>query len=246
MNASRKSRQRRSSESGYTLIEVILAVTLLSLVLGTALLATRLYMDGRNRGRNEISRRWREYRNLAGLRSVLRGVYDYHVQWPAKGLDKKGPIRPFFIAGSNECEFVTFCPLMTAEHLALGHLFLRREDDHRSRLVYQEVGLDDDIIKEGEQLPPYTHEIELLDDIQQLDFRYFGVQGYRWNENALRREPVFGWSREYRGRDRNMIPELIEIGVVYRGGLGRETLQFRLADNNFAKKRFVTGRHNRE
>jgi len=236
------------SETGYTLIEVLLAVTLLSLVMGTALMSARIYMDARNRGQSEIRQRWQEYRNLSGLRAVLQGIYDYQVVWQVGDFDKKEVVRPLFLAEINKCEFVTLSPMMAAEHAALGRLWLRQSqtEDNRYSLVYSEAGLDNEIIKNGEAPPSFSHEIVVLEKIRNLKFRYYGIQTYQWNAEAMRRVPVMGWSREYHGETQNAIPEIIEIEVGYGGGLGGESLQFRLADNNFAKKRFINGRSNRE
>jgi len=236
------------NESGYTLIEVLLAVTLLSMVMGTALMSARIFLDGRNRGQSEIRQRWREYRGLAGMRAVLQGIYDYQVVWQAGDFDKKGVVRPLFIAGINECEFVTLSPMMAAEHAALGRLWLRQTqtEDRRYSLVYSETGLDNEIIKNGTALPAFSHEIVLMEKIENLKFRYYGIQSYKWSAEAMRREPVMGWSREYQGKIQNAIPEIIEIEIGYGGGLGGESLRFRLADNNFAKKQIINGRSRRE
>ena len=223
---------------GFTLIEVLIAISLLSVLLGVTFVATNVFMVGRQKGVNIVKERWSELRNLSLMKTVLESAYDYHVKSNVN-LSRYGPtiIRPFFHGQENQIEFIALSSIYNRNKAAIvSLLFEKNRAEKKGRIIYREASLKNRIIEFDNEKIEYGKELILVSEIELASIRYYGQQGQEWNPEALAFDAIYGWSPTYFGSKKGFIPEKIEIVITYSKAGTKEKLLFRLPDNNFAKK----------
>ncbi len=189
-----------SSQSGFTLVELLVALALLSVVLG--------FVSGGLRFAIQASEATRVLDRQAALVAARETLADcIGAALPVSRIDQDGRIGLAFGGASERLDLV--CALAAGE-ITQGRQIVRlvlrmRELASRQDVVLDEEAFSSRLDASSPGVPPATH--LLVADAHSLAIRYFGDAGdgggLRWQHS---------WS------DPSRLPELVEIGIGFHPG----------------------------
>ena len=238
MGGNQQRAKQNCKNHGFTLIEVLISISLLSVLLGVTFVATNVFMAGRQKGVNIVKERWSEFRNYSLMKSVLESTYDYYVKTHTRKHGTRVTIsQPFFHGRENQLEFITLSSIYERHKSVVATIYFAKERDEKTgRLIYHEASLQNRIIEYDNDKIEYGKELILISGIKQVTFRYYGRQDQEWDTDAMVFDAIYGWSPTFFGREKGVLPEKVELLITYENGKSKEKLLFQLPDNNMKKK----------
>jgi len=175
----------------FTLVEMLVALVLISLLIGVAVFAFRLQLITIHKAKTEGLNTVIKYTQV---RSLIESMKYYVVQeYNMLNLPTK-QLHLFFNGDQREMKFITTNPILSSSD-ALVELVCK---DHK--LIYKEEPLFDRIDFLQPDLLEDSREIVLYKDLQQCRFSYKNVQGVKTGELE------------------NIIPKAIEIRIEDKFG----------------------------
>lgn len=194
---------------GLTLIELLISITVLSMVIGTATFAFSLF-----------SRNWQgkigDFDLAAGqLQRVelLNGAIRDAVAWLVDSGAGRDKIGFYFLGREEGMTFVTESPIFDPQGLAVVRVFREREQGMRTwRLVYEEAPLRGLVLRNAAQTLPFQNRLVILRGLSALEFRYFGWLSLDARLDGLENGLVTPiWSAEYDSIERRQQPIKIAL-----------------------------------
>lgn len=191
---------------GFSLLELLVAMAVLSLVIGIATYAYAMFIrhwDG-HLGRYDVAQS--QYQRLEWLTAALEDTLPYLVQ------DDEGEPGFYFLGRDEGLTLITLSPIFGVGEPALIRVFREIEDDGSWRLVYEEAPFAGTVLTRADQRMDFRHRLIIARGLPRPVFRYFG-----WSELSSRL--AFGdvanversWFDEYDGLLRRYHPEKIEV-----------------------------------
>jgi prepilin-type N-terminal cleavage/methylation domain-containing protein len=193
---------------GFTLVEMLVALVVLSLVIGISTYAYALFArqwDGKL-GRFEQAQA--EYQRLEWLAAALQDTLPYVVR------DDDGQIGFYFLGRDEGLTLVTMSPIFQTAQPALIRVFREPDGDGAWQLVYEEAPFDGQLLVRSDQRLEFRHRIVIARGLPRPEFRYYG-----WPDLStwLMASEVSGaarsWFVEYDGMTRRYHPEIIELRI---------------------------------
>jgi prepilin-type N-terminal cleavage/methylation domain-containing protein len=199
------------TDDGFTLIEVLLATLLFSILIGMA-----------SWGYSQYLRIWESElfadvpemtscRRLALLRRSIEGVFDYYVKAPESDL-----MVPFFEANPSGFIFVTRCPVFSDAEVAVAQVRFEKEEGVY-RLRYVEEPLIGTYLAVGKERLEPTHTFVAMDGIRQYEIAYFGLSSEGLTPEQLAGEVdlrTYQWTGDFSGAERGLMPAKVDIQLV--------------------------------
>lgn len=190
----RHGRARSGTNRGFTLLETLVALTLLGLVL--MMLYGALFAGARSARAGDTQARENDDKRLA--LSFIRRVTGEAV--PMLEVDVQGE-RLLFRGDGTSLQFVSRLP---AHHAGSGLYFLKLEvTDDELRLSYTPLAGEKDLF--GEDIFVEADTVGLLEGMEAIDLDYFG-------RDTLDAEPA--WHDEWDDETLLLLPELIRFKVI--------------------------------
>ena len=182
---------RRSS--GFTLVELLIAITILSLVIGLASYAFSLF-----------SRHWetprRSFQGAVGelqrLDLVVRALGDA-IPWAVKTDGNRFGL--YFLGREEGLTLVTASPVFATGSPAVVRVFREPMGANRWRLVYEEASLASVLLREANQELPFNKRMTVLTNLPSLRFSYFGWSSLDARAVAADSGTQAEWSSEFDG-----------------------------------------------
>jgi len=165
------------TQKGFTLIELMLATSLLMLVMFSGYYAYSLYTQ---KWQKRVQVFWNDTEHAMALDAINKMMQSVNA-YVVKGTDNKSSI--YFSATSNKMSFVTYSPLFS-QNSALVELSIQ-DVNGTSQLIYKERRLQSsplialDQIKAGED---WHKKALLLSNLQNISWSFFGWTNF---EDAL-------------------------------------------------------------
>ena len=200
---------------GFTLLEVVIALTIMGLMAGIVFSSFRLAMNSYVKSQVEIEREASrrilkgQIRRQVGSLFPLRPVASFNRAGPGSGaLEGQDPTRafaPLFYGSSSSVTFITVTPLVDFDKPGLTVVRYGPSQDeygdyYLGSMEAAFVGLDSFIemveIPKGKPLP-------LIEDVSQIEFEYYGYDP---------ETQTFDWYSEWFGDERRAVPTAIRIG----------------------------------
>jgi prepilin-type N-terminal cleavage/methylation domain-containing protein len=153
---------------GITLIELLIAMSILSLIMALASYGFSLFAGYWERSRGSFEQ---SSARLQRLSLVIHSV-EASVPWLVK--DAQNDIGFYFLGREEGFTFVTTEPVFSSQGMAVVRLFRERESMGRFRLVYEEAPLMGVNLERADQVLPFAHRLVVLSSLRSLSFRYFG------------------------------------------------------------------------
>ena len=191
---------------GFSLLELLVAMAVLSLVIGIATYAYAMFIrhwDGQL-GRYDVAQA--QYQRLEWLATALEDTLPYIVQ------DDQGEPGFYFLGREEGLTLVTLSPIFGVGEPALIRVFREVDEQGSWRLVYEEAPFAGTVLARADQRMDFRHRLIIARGLPRPVFRYFG-----WAELSSRlafgEADVVnrGWFDEYDGLVRRYHPEKIEV-----------------------------------
>jgi len=202
------------SKSGFTLMELLMSLAIMSAVLVLAATAYQMYTDTWRRDLSKIEKSFHQFQLQDLTLNALQAVI------PLSVLKEENPGSGwgfYFLGRSEGMTAVTAAPIFSNGYPAVIRLFSEATADGKYQLVYEEAALKDMVLKFAGQTLPFTRRIIIRDGVDQIRFRYFGWPSLsaKLSSNA---EETFDmakdgtqWFDDYDGLSRSYQPDKIEI-----------------------------------
>ncbi len=221
------------TRQGFTLIEVLVALTLLTSVVVLAYMAQNLFFEKWQSIHEAGSRAVASYRRQTLLRYAAESIWEYYVTDPTSQLNQR--YYPYFHGKTDEVRFVTLSSVFFKGHAAAARLWLRHAADS-GELVYEEADLRTQYIRFDTDTPQYGRQWVISRDVRHVRIRYYGRDRIEWNPQSESFVIVKGWFDEYHGRDKMTTPEIIELRYEDRDG--QQVLRLHVKSHNPFKEFF--------
>lgn len=183
---------------GYTLIEVIIAVAIFSMMV---MLGTMAFTQGLRQYKNILSKGLNFWQNAkyVWLTKNIGSMIDYYVQSPYSW-------GPFFVGKSNYFEYVSASPIASSLPV-LSLVKVHEKKDKKYDIIYYEKPVYtmyyEDLINfyKDEDYKKATH-IKLFKNLDKVKLRYYGY-------NIQTRE--YNWYENYNALKQKILPTLVKI-----------------------------------
>ncbi|MEJ2602777.1 MAG: prepilin-type N-terminal cleavage/methylation domain-containing protein [Gammaproteobacteria bacterium] len=191
---------------GFTLVEMLVSLTILSAVIGMATYSYSFFMrywDGRL---GRFAEAQAAYQRLDWLAAALQDTLPYVVR------DEAGGIGFYFLGRDEGMTLVTMSPIFSVGRPALVRVFREPDGSGAWQLVYEEAPFGDRLLANADQRMDFRHRLIVKRGLPEPRFRYFG-----WRDLPSRAmaEDFAGtarnWYTEYDGLVRRQHPEKIEL-----------------------------------
>ncbi|WP_286265486.1 PulJ/GspJ family protein [Thalassotalea atypica] len=208
----------RTKNSGFTLIELMLATSLLMMVLFSGYYAYSLYTQ---KWQKRVDTFWQGTQDGIAFDSINRMLASA-MPYVIKNSQKKAEI--YFKASSEEIEWVTASAIFSQD-AALVNISVV-QDGNLSKLIYKEKPMQNFVLINENQINTeapefWVYQVTLLSDIKTINFSFYGWQSF---EEALmfvneetnidpRNQPERAWYSTHQPQIKRILPEQIQITV---------------------------------
>lgn len=191
-------------QRGFTLVELLIAITLLSLVMVTGTFAYFQFASRWDKELGDFQQQAQTAKVVTQLEQVLKGIIPYVVR------DKEGKPTFFFVGSESRLLAVTNNGLISGKP-EVFRLVLQQQESH-FQLVYQAIAMEKVILTSTEQSLDFSSTKVLLNNIQHANFSYYG-----WRDLTLMASRTPGttseWFSHYRALERELTPEYIKFKI---------------------------------
>jgi prepilin-type N-terminal cleavage/methylation domain-containing protein len=207
---------------GFTLVELLIAMSIMLAMLVLAGTAYQLYTASWQRDLSKIQQSYDEFRYTELLVDAMQAILPLAVT-------DDGSQAYYFLGREEGFTAVTYSPIFHTGYPAVIRVFREANDNGGFRLVYEEASLQHTVLKSAQQTLPFSRRQIIYDDIAEMSFRYFG-----WNDIATRMAAYSDvdvavnsspqWFSEYDALVRRLHPQKVQLL------LGDFTLEFAVPD----------------
>lgn len=197
--------------SGFTLLEVIVSLTLLGLILVIVFGAFRLGLSAWDRG-EAIKEEYQKFRIVSQLiTSQVKSIVPYQLKTPQAGGD--------YLVFEGKAQSVRFVSALPAKSHRLEGLvyttYQYKENDQKGgRLIlYEQRVLNRDLLAEE---PKEETGIPLMEGIDRILFEYFQEEDASKNQSEA-------WLEEWDAKEKKALPKCLRMTVVFKNNKGEES-----------------------
>ncbi len=221
------------NQKGFTLIEVLLASMIFSVLIGIAAWGYGQYIDVWEKQLFSDVPEMSDYRRLALMRRSIEGCFDYYVKSA-----KSDFMAPFFEGEKSRFTFVTRCPVFSDAPVALARITLKEEANLHA-LLYEEENLKGTYLTNATHNMKGEHGLVVMKDISGFEISYFGLSSEGLTAQELMAEEdlrTYQWSPDFSGDIRGLLPAKVDM-QIRKGG---ETYRFLFHMGEGAREKWVT------
>ncbi|WP_220782408.1 pilus assembly FimT family protein [Shewanella sairae] len=190
---------------GFTLIEILIAMLLLSMVMFIGSLSFSTFSQQWQKDMGTFTEEVANAKNLVLLQKAINGIANYIVK------DTDDDPAYFFKGNDKYLVFITNKPVFSVGQQALVRLSVAVNQDGSQQLVYEESPFDRNPLLRIDELPQSRFMQVLLTD-EQIRFNYYGWQDQQQRSAYYEGEPTSPkWISEYFGENSGMLPYAINI-----------------------------------
>lgn len=202
---------RKNSSSGFTLVETLIAMVLLSLLMISGALAYDYFSQNWQRNKGLASSSAERHHLTSLVQKVTRNSY-------AKAVYNSSNRLGFYFLGRYDgFTAVSHTSVQNPDAAAVYRIFRETNAAGSYRLVYEEAVLTNLYLRQDEQELPFNFRRILYDNINQIDFSYYGYQSLKERNETASGEgsEVYDllWFNDYDGMQRVLHPQAIEINL---------------------------------
>ena len=165
----------RSRVAGFTLVELLISIAIMSMVIGLASYGFSLFSQHWDGPRKSFDR---SVGQVQRLDLVSRALGDA-IPWVVR--DETNRPGFYFLGREEGVTLVTASPIYAVDAPAVVRIFREPEAGGRWRLVYEEAPLSSVRLTKASQILPFQHRLIILQGIEAISFRYLG-----WNTGQER------------------------------------------------------------
>lgn len=201
---------RPIKHDGFTLVELLIATSILMVVLGTAMYGYQLYQKQWQRNLSHIQQNYQQLRRFELVSSALHGIVPYMVR------HKDG--HSFYFLGREEgFTAVTTNPVFKPGFPAVIRVFREHNPDGSYRLVYEEASLSEAPLITPEQQLPFTHRLVVIEQEKSLTFSYYTqpdlLGSIELSDDGESAQIIYKWLTEHDALTAKTHPQRIIINI---------------------------------
>lgn len=194
------------AERGFSLLEMLVAIVVLSIVIGTATFAYSMFIRQWDGQVGRFDEAQAEYQRLEWLATALEDTLPYLVR------DDENQLGFYFLGRDEGLTLVTMSPIFAVGEPALIRVFRELDEDDKWRLIYEEAPFAGTLLARADQRLDFRHRLVIARGLPRPEFRYFGWANLG---SRLTIEESFAeqrsWFEEYDGLVRRYHPEKIRL-----------------------------------
>lgn len=209
---------------GFTLVELLIAMSIMLAMLVLAGTAYQLYTASWQRDLSKIQQSYQDFRYTELLLDAMQGILPLAVT-------DDGRQAYYFLGREEGFTAVSYSPIFNSGFPAVIRVFREANASGGYRLVYEEASLQQVVLSSAAQNLPFSQRQIIYNEISDLTFSYYG-----WKDIATRMAAVGdvdvsiknapAWSEQYDALNRRLHPEKIRIQ------LGEFALEFAIPDRS--------------
>lgn len=209
---------------GFTLVELLIAMSIMLAMLVLAATAYQLYTDSWQRDLSKIEQTYQNFRYNELLLDAMQAALPLAVT-------DQGSLAYYFLGREEGFTAVTYSPIFSIGYPAVIRVFREVNDSGNYRLVYEEASLQHTLLKSAGQPLPFNKRKVIYSDLSSLEFSYYGWQDSTarmasFDEFNVNVDTSPRWFSEYDALSRRLHPQKIKI--VMSGF----TLEFTIPDRS--------------
>jgi len=191
---------------GFSLLEMLVAITVLSIVIGISTYAYSLFIRQWDGHLGRFDEAQAQYQRLEWLSAALEDTLPYIVR------DDQGQLGFYFLGRDEGLTLVTMSPIFNVGEPALIRVFREPDEDDTWRLVYEEAPFAGTLLVRADQRMDFRHRLVIARGLPRPVFRYFGWASLGSRLTIEDASPERrSWFAEYDGLRRGFHPERIEL-----------------------------------
>jgi prepilin-type N-terminal cleavage/methylation domain-containing protein len=200
-----------SQHKGFTLIELMISITILTLLLFTGSYSYSLMSERWNKELGQFSSSAKTSKNLVLLQSLLEGVQPYVV------VNSKKTPSFFYIGDKTSLLAVSRSGLFSGEYPEIFRLSTITKENGKVDLLYQSASTEDILLTGTEQNINFSREVVLFQNLDEVNFSYYGWE-HLYQKNAEdKKGKVALWSERFSGIDNQLMPEKYGMTLIKSG-----------------------------
>lgn len=209
---------------GFTLVELLIAMSIMLAMLVLAGTAYQLYTASWQRDLSKIQQSYQDFRYTELLLDAMQGILPLAVT-------DDGRQAYYFLGREEGFTAVSYSPIFNSGYPAVIRVFREANASGGYRLVYEEASLQHVVLRSAAQNLPFSFRKIIYNEINDLTFSYFGWKDIVTRMNAYGDVDVSvdsapTWSEQYDALNRGLHPEKIRIQ------LGEFMLEFAVPDRS--------------
>ena len=200
-----------SLKNGFTLIELMISISILSLLLFTGAYSYSLMSERWNKELGQFSNSAKTAKHLELLQHLVEGVQPYVV------VDENKKPSLFFIGNKTSLLAVSRAGFFSGKFPEIFRLTAIEKENGKVDFIYQSVSTKNILLTGTNQDLIFDKKLILFSDLDQVKFSYYGWSHlYSKNsEENNRNRPQ--WFERYSGIDNQLMPENYNITLVKNG-----------------------------
>lgn len=196
---------RRAKSTGFTLIEILIAMLVLSIVMFIGSLSFSTFSQRWQQDMGSFTQEVVNAKNLVLLQKAFSGMSNYIVK------DDKGEPVYFFKGNEKYLMFVTNNPVFNTDGQALIRLSVTVRADGKQQLKYEEAPFELSPLLSLASLPKANYS-QILLTYNDIRFNFYGWEDQKQRAAFYEGEPMsLKWMREYFGEKTGMLPYAVNI-----------------------------------
>ncbi|HEY9041989.1 MAG TPA: prepilin-type N-terminal cleavage/methylation domain-containing protein [Rheinheimera sp.] len=211
-------------KNGFTLVELLIAMTIMLTMLVLSGTAYQLYTDTWRRDLSRIDEAFQQFHYSDLLLDAMQAILPLSVS-------DKGLNAYYFLGREEGFTAVTYAPIYNIGYPAVIRVFREQNEIGSYRLVYEEASLQHTVLKDADQELPFSYRQIIADNLSDLSFSYYGwenldVRVASQDEFNAQVSAAPRWYSEFDSLNRHLHPEQIKIAF------GDFVLQFTIPDRS--------------
>lgn len=196
----------RKSIVGFSLIELMIVITILSSLMFTGTYVYKMLMTRWDKELGEFNESFDIAKKIDLTSSLLKGIV------PTVVLDEKKPVF-FFIGKSDSLFGITSAGIFSNGSNEIFKISAIKNDSGLYDLIYQSVSEDRFVLTNAQQTINFDRSILLFDNLERVEFSYFGWQHlFDKNDDQIKHQQK--WTGSYSGIQSQYMPLKLELSLT--------------------------------
>lgn len=201
----------KHANAGFTLIELMIAISILTLLLFTGAYSYSLMSERWNKELGQFSNTAKTAKHLELLQRLVEGVQPYVV------VDDKKMPSLFFIGHKTSLLAVSRAGLFSGEYPEIFRLTTVEKENGKVDFIYQSASTKNSLLTGTNQEIVFNKKLVLFSDLDQVTFSYYGWSHlYVKNSDDINKKMPL-WYNQYSGIDNQLMPEKYNITLIKEG-----------------------------
>ena len=195
---------------GFTLIELMIAISILSLLMFTGTYAYQLFMSQAEKSLGTFEVTAVEMKNFSLLQDLVIGIQPYII-WEKNHESRKPTF--FFEGHEHSLLSISHSGIYSTDNLEIFRLSAQAKENGKTDLIVQTLSSDNLLLLDSEQELLFENELVLFRNLDTVEFSYYGWNHFMEESEAIESNkdanPI--WHNQYSGLAAQMIPEIVKI-----------------------------------